>query len=198
MKLESKKTVVLSALFILFGACSRLFTFIPNFSALEALALFGGAYIAMKYVAIFIPIIAMYLSDLVLNNTILRIYFPDQEGFVFFSEYMIANTIAIVAIVLFGRFFLKKVNLVNGVLGILGASLIFWIITNFGAWLTSGLYPKTVSGFIANYVAAVPFLKNSLLGNFVFGAVLFGSYEWLTRDVSKFGYSRTKNTVKRQ
>ena len=181
MKSESKKTLVLSGLFILFGAFSRMFTFLPNFSALESLALFGGAYIAMKYIAILIPLAAMFLSDLVINNTIARPFFPGHEGLVIFSDYMIWNILAIVLIVLFGRLFLKKMNLLNGVMGILGATAIFWIISNIGAWLSSGLFPLTFSGMIENFAFALPFLKNSLLGNFAFGAILFGSYEMLTR-----------------
>lgn len=181
MKSESKKTLVISGLFILFGAFSRLFTFFPNFSALESLALFGGAYIAMKYLAILIPLAAMFLSDLVINNTIARPFFPDHEGLVIFSDYMIWNTIAIILIVMLGRLFLKKMNLLNGVLGILGATAIFWIISNIGAWLSSGLFPLTFAGMIENFVFAIPFLKNSLLGNFAFGILLFGSFELLTR-----------------
>jgi hypothetical protein len=181
MKSESKKTLVLSGLFILFGAFSRMFTFLPNFSALESLALFGGAYIAMRYVAILIPLAAMFMSDLVINNTIARPFFPSHEGLVIFSDYMIWNTIAIVLIVLLGRLFLKKMNLLKGVLGILGATAIFWIISNIGAWLSSGLFPLTFAGMMENFVFALPFLKNSLLGNFAFGTLLFGSYELLTR-----------------
>ena len=181
MKSESKRTILISGLFILFGAFSRLFTFLPNFSALETLALFGGAYIAMRYVAILIPIAAMFLSDLVINNTVARPFFPDHEGLVIFAGYMKWNVLAIVLIVLFGRLFLKKMNLLNGVFGILGATAIFWIISNIGAWLTSGLFPLTFAGMIENFVFALPFLKNSLLGNFVFGFILFGSFELLTR-----------------
>ena len=185
MKSESKKTIVLSGLFILFGAFSRLFTFLPNFSALEALALFGGAYIALRYVAILIPIIAMFLSDLVINNTIARPFFPEHEGAVIFAEYMIWNVLAIVLIVLFGRVFLKKMNLKNGFFGILGATGIFWIVSNIGAWLSSGLFPLTFTGMMENFIFALPFLKNSLLGNLVFGTILFGSFELLTRSFPK-------------
>ncbi|MDF1696377.1 MAG: hypothetical protein P1U56_11115 [Saprospiraceae bacterium] len=181
MKLESKKTLAISGLFILFGAFSRLFTFLPNFSALEALALFGGAYIAIRYIAILIPLVALFVSDLIINNTVARAFFPDHEGLVIFSEYMIWNTIAIVAIVLFGRYFLKKMSFLRGAVGILGATGIFWIISNIGAWLSSGLFPLTFAGMIENFIFALPFLKNSLLGNAVFGAILFGSFELLTR-----------------
>lgn len=184
MKSESKKTILISGLFILFGALSRLFTFLPNFSALESLALFGGAYIAMRHLAILIPLAAMFLSDLIINNTIARPFFPDHQGLVILSEYMVWNTIAIVLIVLFGRAFLKKVNLLNGVMGILGATAIFWIVSNFGSWVSPrSLFPMTFAGLIENFVVAIPFLKNSLLGNFAFGLVLFGSYELLSKSM---------------
>ena len=181
MKSTSKKTLAISGLFILFGAFSRMFTFLPNFSALEALALFGGAYIATRYIAILIPLAAMFLSDLVINNTIAREWFPNQEGFIIFSDYMVANAIAIIAIVLFGSYFLKKVNLLRGILGILGATAIFWIISNLGVWITGTKFPHNFTGMMGNFAFALPFLKNSLLGNFAFGAILFGSYELLTR-----------------
>lgn len=192
MKSESKKTLVISGLFILFGAISRFFTFLPNFSALESLALFGGAYIAMRYVAILIPLAAMFLSDLVINNTIARPFFPDHEGLVIFSDYMIWNTLAIILIVLFGSVFLKKMNLFRGVFGIIGATAIFWIISNIGAWLSSGLFPLTFSGMIDNFIFALPFLKNSLLGNFAFGTILFGSYELLTRSYPELIMAKQK------
>ena len=34
------------------------------------------------------------------------------------------------------------------------------------------------------YVAAIPFLQNSLLGNLVFTAVIFGGYELLKNNVT--------------
>ncbi len=192
MKSESKKTLVLSGLFILFGAFSRMFTFLPNFSALESLALFGGAYITLRYIAILIPLIAMFLSDIVINNTIARPFFPSHDGIVVFADYMIWNVIAIVLIVLLGRLFLKKMNFLNGFFGILGATAIFWIISNIGAWLTSGLFPLTFAGMIENFAFALPFLKNSLLGNFVFGIILFGSFELLTKSYPNLVADRQK------
>jgi len=177
MNLESKKTLIVSTLFILFGAFSRLVTFLPNFSALEALALFGGAYIGRKYLAILIPLAAMFFSDLVINNTIARVWFPDHEGLVIFDTYMIANVIAIISIVMFGSYILKKVNLLNGLFGIVGATLLFWIISNLGTFVAGTIYPKTISGFLLCFELAIPFLKNSMLGNLVFGTILFGSYE---------------------
>ena len=118
---------------------------------------------------------------MIINNTIARSFFPQHDGMVIFSNYMIWNILAIVLIVLFGRLFLKKMNFFRGILGILGATAIFWIVSNIGSWLTSGLFPLTFVGMIENFVFAYPFLIKSLVGNIIFGFILFGSYEMLTR-----------------
>jgi hypothetical protein len=64
-----------------------------------------------------------------------------------------------------------------GVLGAsLGASLFFFIATNFGVWLEGRLYPLTAEGLVSCYYNAIPFFRNTLLGDLVFSAVLFGVY----------------------
>ena len=48
-----------------------------------------------------------------------------------------------------------------------GGSLWFFAWTNFGVWLMDGLYPSTLDGLLASYVAGLPFLRTMLLGNLV-------------------------------
>ena len=57
-----------------------------------------------------------------------------------------------------------KINLKS----ILLSSLIFFIVTNFGVWLIG--YPNTLKGFLACYVAAIPFFGWTIVGD------LFYSY----------------------
>ena len=57
-----------------------------------------------------------------------------------------------------------------------GASFGFWIWTNFGVWLTSHLYPKSFAGLIACYTLALPFLRNALLGDLIWGVLIFGIF----------------------
>ena len=64
-----------------------------------------------------------------------------------------------------------------------GASVLFFLLTNLGAWITSGLYPMTFDGLMQAYIAGIPFLQNSLLGNLVFTALLFGGFAALQRTV---------------
>jgi len=151
----------------------------PNFSIVETIALFGGAYLTKRYLAFIIPIVTLYISDLVINNTIARAYFPDQEGFVFFSDYMIYNVIAMVLIVVIGKTILKKVTTPRLLGSIVLSTLIFFFVTNFGSFLIDPIYPKTFTGLQAAIVAGIPFLKNSLLGNVVYGVAFFGTFELL-------------------
>ncbi len=58
----------------------------------------------------------------------------------------------------------------------LAGSVQFFIITNFGVWLVSDLYPKTAAGLVNCYVAAIPFFRNMLVGNAFYTLVLFGGF----------------------
>jgi len=47
------------------------------------------------------------------------------------------------------------------------ASLFFFFWTNFGVWLTSGLYPSTANGLLTSFIMGLPFLKMQVLGNLI-------------------------------
>ena len=56
----------------------------------------------------------------------------------------------------------------------LAGSLLFFVFTNLAVWLSGQLYPLTGSGLAACYVAAIPYYRNSVLGDMLFSTVLFG------------------------
>ncbi len=148
-------------------AMFRLLPHPPNVSPVAAMALFGGAYFSDKRVAFLVPFLALLLSDLLLglHDTMVYVY----AGF--------ALTVVI------GFWISKNLNISRIALAAVGSSVLFFMITNFGAWFTSGLYPMTVDGLMQAYIAAIPFFQNSLLGNLVFTALLFGGYAALQRNV---------------
>jgi len=177
---NTKKAIGLAGIMVFFGAISRLLLqYLPNVSALESLALFGGAYFALKRFAFVVPLAAYFVSDFIINNTTARIYFPKHEGLVFFSNHMLYTLSGIVLVVLFGKFVMKKINLKAGLTGILGATFIFWVVSNIGSFISSPMYSKDLIGLASCYTVALPFLVKSLVGNLIFGGVLFGSYEWI-------------------
>lgn len=162
------------ALMVLTAAFSRLLPHPPNFAPIGAMALFGAAYFSKKHLALMLPIVAMWLSDLVINNVIYAQYF---DGFTFFYQGFYWTYGAFLAIGILGFLLLKIVKVQNVLLSSILAALLFFAISNFGVWQSGVMYPKTFSGLMTCYTAGVPFLKNAILGNLVYSSVLFGAFE---------------------
>lgn len=162
-------------LFILAAAFSRLVPHLGNFSPLGAIGLFGAAHFSKKWQAFLIPILATWLSDLFLNNIIYTRYYPE---FTWFYKGFIWQYASYLLIAVAGILILRKKAITPP--RILGAALtstaIFFLVSNFGSWLHSPVYPPTLSGLLTCYAAGIPFLKGTMLGDLLFSAVLFGSF----------------------
>lgn len=168
---------VLAAM-ILAVALTRLIPHPPNFSPVEAMALFGGAYFARRGLAVLVPLAALFVSDLVLGLMMGGEYF---RYFVSAGFLLVYATIAVLALMGMGLRGRVSAARVAG-FGIAG-SLLFFMVTNFGSWLGSAMYPQTAAGLAAAYVAGLPFLGNGLLGTLFYSAMLFGGYALLKQRV---------------
>ena len=151
---------------ILFAVILRLLPHPPNFAPITAMALFGGVYLNKKY-ALIVPIIAMLLSDIIIG-------FHDTMFFVYLS-FLLSGVIGLVI----GK--RKSIITITG--GAILASILFYLITNFGVWLVSGMYPRTFAGLTRAYILALPFYKNTLTGDLFYTGLFSVSYE-LIRSVS--------------
>ena len=171
-----KKAFYIISGFILFAALARLLPHAYNFTPLGAIALFGAAYFPKKKWAFIVPVLALWLSDLVLNNVMYAAYY---DGFTFFTSGFLYVYGSFAMIVILGITLLKKVTLPRVIGGALGASILFFVVSNFGVWLSSPLYPNTIEGLIMCYTAAIPFFHYTLAGNIIYCGVLFGGYEYL-------------------
>ena len=178
MKRNNNKAIHLRfsviTLLIALAALSRLIPHPPNVAPIAGMALFGSAYYNKKYWAYLIPIITMWISDLILNNVVYAQYF---DSFVWFYSGSLFTYAAFALIVLMGSITLKKKNVGSVLFSALGASVIFFIVSNLGVWLTSPMYTKSWEGLTACYVAAIPFLQNTLIGDLCYSAALFGLFE---------------------
>lgn len=168
------------ALLILLAAFSRLIPHLPNFSPLGAIGLFGAAYFTKKWQAFLIPIAATWLSDLFINNVIYAQYYPE---FTWFYEGFYWQYGAYLLITLFGLLILKKVTLPKILVGALGSSLLFFLVTNLGCFPNNPSYTQDFNGLLSCYAAGIPFLKGTLLGDLFYCGVLFGSFELVKRKV---------------
>lgn len=170
------KTILILTGFILFAALSRLLPHAYNFTPIGAIALFGAAYFNEKKWALLVPLIALWISDLLLNNLV---YSAFHEGFAWFTGGFLYIYGGIAMIVVLGYYLLKKITIGRVLGGAIGASVVFFIVSNFGVWVSSPMYPPTLEGLVMCYTAAIPFFHNTLAGNVIYCAVLFGGYEWL-------------------
>lgn len=176
--------LIVLVVMIIFAACFRFIKMPPNFSPVTGIALFGAAYFSRKYLALIVPFLILWISNLVLDNVF---YTQWYEGFQWFSQPFVF--LAFAGIVLLGFVFLKKVNFYNVLGASLTASVLFFLVTNFGTWLGSPVYPQTFSGLLMSYAAGIPFITspgaehyfflNTLLGDLMFTLGLFGAFEVL-------------------
>ena len=145
------------AAIILFLAFSRLIPHAPNFTPLGAMALLSGAFIKDLRISISIPIIAMFLSDAIIG----------------FHSSMLYVYGAVTLIVVASHFWLTRLSLVSISLAALFSAIAFFLVTNFGAWLSHDMYAHNLSGLTQAYVAGIPFFKNTLISNVLFTWVGF-------------------------
>jgi len=153
----SKKKNLLAIFIIIFGVVLRIFLNekigIPNFEAVTALSLFSGSFLGGIY-ALIVPLAIIFFSDLYFGNTIVRLFT--------WSAFILIGIFGI----LFKRsskyYFLKITG--GGVISV----LFFYFWTNFGWWLTFGMYPMNFQGLIQCYLAALLFLRNQLFSVLIF------------------------------
>lgn len=185
------KGILLVLAMIFIAAFSRLIPHLPNFTAVGAMALFGSAYFSKKYLAVLAPIIALWLSDLAINNIV---YAEFNESFVWFQSYQLYTFLPIILITVLGFVLFKKVSPAKVLTGSIASSLIFFTISNFGTWLSPfSLFTKDATGLINTYVAGLPFLRNDFVATVLFSTVLFSSYYIITKKFPKL--SLNKNTT---
>lgn len=163
---------------IVAAALTRLLPHPPNFSPVEAIALFGGAYFATKQWAFVVPLLAMLISDLALGALHGADYASYLGGVSFWSVY------ACVALSVALGFGLRGKVTGGRVLGYaLAGSVLFFTGTNFTAWLSNPIYPQSAAGLAAAYVAGIPFFRWTVFGTLVYGALLFGGFALLRRQL---------------
>ncbi|OGE84638.1 MAG: hypothetical protein A3J48_03585 [Candidatus Doudnabacteria bacterium RIFCSPHIGHO2_02_FULL_46_11] len=156
---------MLPYLFIFFGAAFRLIPHPDNFAPIAAIALFGGVYLSKKE-ALWLPLLAMVLSDIFI-------------GFDSFSSRLTVYG-SFMLISLIGLLVRRRKNLATVLGGSVLGSLAFYLITNFAFFYAPIMYPHNWQGVFQSYINALPFFRNTLLGDLFYVGVLFGAYEFAT------------------
>ena len=140
---------------ILILSLSRLIPHPSNFTPMLAVGVFSGFYFRNFLLGVLIVIFSMFLGDLYLG----------------FHETMFFTYISLAVAVVFGLL-IKRLKFTEILFSGLASSACFFIITNFGAWLTLAMYEKNFSGLLQSYAMAIPFFHNTLISTFLYLIVL--------------------------
>ena len=149
------KNYFLPICLILVLSFSRLIPHPWNFTPILAVGIFSGFYFKNFILSLFIVILSMFIGDLFLG----------------FHSTMFFTYISLALAVVIGLF-IKHFKFTEILFSGLASSVCFFIITNFGAWLTLAMYEKNFSGLLQSYVMAIPFFHNTLRSTFLYLIVL--------------------------
>lgn len=160
--LPPQHKICYSIAFLIIGIVSRLIPHLPNSTAIIFSSLALGVLLPRSF-ALLLTLMMAIISDCF----IAAIYHYPVYGY--WSLFSFSGLMAIAGL---GAILPNKSKLYS-FLTLLGSSAGFWIWTNFGVWLCSNLYTKTGAGFIQCYIAALPFLRQQLLGDLIWlGALI--------------------------
>ena len=169
-----RKQIMKDKLFylIFFGtilALSRIIPHPPNFTPIIASAIMAPLLVKDRLFGIAIPILAMFISDVIIG----------------FYSYQLVIYLSILAIALVSPMHKNYTKL--GIMAV-GASIWFFISTNFAEWIIWDYYPKTIEGLLACYTLALPFFKNTLISTILFTGILSISSQYLEFANKKINY----------
>ena len=145
------KNYFLPICLILVLSFSRLIEHPWNFTPILAVGIFSGFYFKNFILSLFIVILSMFIGDLFLG----------------FHSTMFFTYISLAVAVVIGLF-IKHFKFTEILFSGLVSSVCFFIITNFGAWLTLEMYEKNFAGLLQSYVLAIPFFHNTLISTFLY------------------------------
>ena len=152
---------MLAIFLIVLGIVSRLVPHLSQFTAILAVAMFSGMYLNRR-LALVVPLALMVATDAIIG----------------FHDTMFFTWGSMLAVSIIGVWLRDRKSFTTVFVGSVFSSVLFFVVTNFGAWL-SPLYPDTWAGLRECYVMAVPFFRSTLLSTVAYSMVLYAGYAWL-------------------
>src|SRR5690606_1094070 len=173
--------------FIVILVAASLYRIIParpaGFAPQMAMALLGGAMIKDKKWALILPVISLFLSDLLYQ----ALYVSGISPILGFYEGQWAIYLLFIVLTLFGSL-MKRASMLNIAAFSLAGSVIFFLVSNFLTWILAYGFarPHTFEGLMLCYGDALAFYRqgglihgfdgNFILGDLIWSFGLFGVY----------------------
>lgn len=159
--MSKKEKIIAILILILVGVAYRFFPHPPNFAPVAAISLFSGFFFRRYF--ILIPVAIMLLSDIFIG------FYDWKLMAVVYSSFVLVSLIGI---------YLRKNKSVISLLGCaISGSVVFFLLTNFAVWALGSWYPHNLEGLLECYTLAIPFFKNTFMGDLFYSSVIFGLYE---------------------
>ncbi len=150
------KVRIMTILALLIGAAlSRLVPHPANWTAIGALAVWSGFLFRDKWAALAAPLVVLLVTDFILQTHVTM-------------PWTFAACALITVLSRSGKVYRHGGRLLSASLM---ASVLFFFITNFGVWVSTGFYAHTWDGFVRCFEIAVPFFSAQVVGDLVYVAV---------------------------
>jgi hypothetical protein len=170
--MTKKEKILAILILVLAGVFYRIFPHPPNFAPVAAISLFSGFYFRRYF--ILIPIAIMLISDIFIG------FYGWKLMVVVYFSFLLISLIGIV---------MRKNKSVAILIGCsLTGSFLFFILTNFAVWFFAPWYSHNMRGLYECYLMAIPFFKNTLMGDLFYSSVIFGCYELLAQPKEKLAF----------
>jgi len=171
MQKQQLSSVLIAVILILLAAISRVVMYPHNFSPMIGMAIFGGAVIKDKRLAFALPLLSMFVSDVMFE------VFNIAPGFWGWGQLIGYGIFGLVTAIAFN---LKKINVVNVAGYSIMSSVIFFLLSNLSFFLIDNpiyhTYTQDMNGFFMCFVNALPFFRTSVIADLVYSGLLFGIY----------------------
>jgi hypothetical protein len=149
-----------------------------GFSPVIAIALFAGFIIKQKDSSFVMPLLALFISDAVIQVLYSMDLFP-YAGFYAgqWKNYLLLLSVAVLGWLLKGRSYTSLLA------GGIAAPTLYFLVSNFLVWQSSTeiVYSKSFGGLMTCYEAGLPFYRNSLIATMLFLPVILFAYNYLTK-----------------
>ena len=158
--------VALVAFLIGFDVVARVLPHAPGVWPVAASALFAGRMLRWPLFSLIVPVGAVALGNL---------FMPGDHWAVLLT---VAAALCVPA--LLGMLARRFNGVAPTAAAMIASSLVFFAATNFAVWAFNNMYPMNFEGLVQCYVAALPFLDKTVLGDLLWTGVLFGG-AWLVQ-----------------
>ena len=148
---------------------SRVISDIPNFTATIALIMFTSYLIRDKFLSVLVILVSQIISDLYIG--------------IYSSMFFVYG--AYVFIALLSPIIMNKLSFKSVLISSLVTPTIFYIVSNFGVWITGSTYPLSLDGLIMCYVAGIPFFDETLLSTVVFSVTIYAMMKLIVKEPKK-------------